>query len=169
VTSTAAALLDAGAAATAAGSHGQMAQALGPRGIVVSCAKTLEDGVRAQMLVVPGLLRFDVSPRGDTLRVIVRPLGPHPLVWRADDPPWSLTPAGRYEHVREINPTSHAFHLTAQIGPERIEARIVMACTLAPEPLHKRVVVQGIFTRDFAHRWPATAVRVSAPRRRSPT
>lgn len=73
------------AAATAAGAaHGQLASAL-PGGIALSCHKLVEEGARAQLLILPGLVRIDVRPLPDGLQVVPRPLGGTRLGWELDE------------------------------------------------------------------------------------
>jgi hypothetical protein len=44
------------------------------QGIAVSGSAELEEGARGALILVDGLFRLDVCPRGDTLRVVTRPL-----------------------------------------------------------------------------------------------
>ncbi len=44
-------------------------------GLVVSGSVELEEGARGVLILVDDLFRLDVCPRGDTLRVVTRPLG----------------------------------------------------------------------------------------------
>jgi hypothetical protein len=43
-------------------------------GLAVSGSVELEQGARGVLILVDGLFRLDVCPRGDTLRVVTRPL-----------------------------------------------------------------------------------------------
>ena len=79
--------LDARAAHEAGRAHGQIASAV-PGGIALSAHKIVRFGARAQLLVVPGLLRFDARPQEDSLQVMTRALGPVPPLWEVlENPP----------------------------------------------------------------------------------
>jgi len=81
------------AAATAAGAaHGQIASAL-PGGIALSGHKIVEQGARALLLILPGIVRVDVRPLPDGLQVVPRPLGPLQLGWEVD--PEAVTDYGK--------------------------------------------------------------------------
>ena len=66
--------LDPGAASVAGAAHGQLANALPDGGLALSGHKLVEEGARALLLYVPGLLRIDVCPLEDGLQVIPRAL-----------------------------------------------------------------------------------------------
>jgi hypothetical protein len=78
--------LDVRAASEAGLAHGQLASAIAG-GMALSAHKLVEVGARAQLLIVPGLLRFDARPEEDSLQVMTRALGPVPPLWEAEDNP----------------------------------------------------------------------------------
>ena len=78
-------LLDPGAAAIAGGAHGQLASRLAQGGLAVSGHKVVEEGARALLLYIPGVLRIDVCPLEDGLQVIPRVLLDAELSWGIDD------------------------------------------------------------------------------------
>jgi hypothetical protein len=88
-------LLDADRAAEAGAVWGQAATRPPWGGLVVAAAGFVEYGVRATMLIVPGLFRIDLQPMRETLSVRLRELGPHPTTWQASADTWdSLRTAG---------------------------------------------------------------------------
>lgn len=88
------------AAATAAGAaHGQLASAL-PGGIALSGHKVLEEGARALLLVLPGIVRVDVRPLPDGLQVVPRALGDLQLGWEID--PEAVTDYGKTARETEL-------------------------------------------------------------------
>jgi hypothetical protein len=60
---------------------GQLTSSLPDGGIALSCAKAIEEGARAALLLAPGLFRLDISPREDTLKIQVRNLSNGPCEW----------------------------------------------------------------------------------------
>lgn len=78
--------LDARAAHEAGRAHGQIASAIAG-GIALSAHKRVAIGARAQLLIVPGLLRFDARPEEDSLQVMTRALGAVPPLWETEDNP----------------------------------------------------------------------------------
>jgi hypothetical protein len=76
-------LFDVAAANAAGAAHGQLASAL-PDGIALSAHKLVEEGARAQLLILPGVVRIDVRPLPDGLQVVPRPLGDTELGWEVD-------------------------------------------------------------------------------------
>jgi hypothetical protein len=80
-------------AVTAAGAaHGQIASAL-PGGLAVSGHKLVEEGARALLLILPGIVRVDVRTIPDGLQVMPRPLGELQLGWEVD--PEAVTDYGK--------------------------------------------------------------------------
>ena len=73
-------MLDPAAAAAAGTAHGQLASQIAA-GIALSGHKVVEEGARAQLLILPGVLRIDVRPLEDGLQVIPRVLSDRPLGW----------------------------------------------------------------------------------------
>lgn len=60
---------------------GQISSVLPGGGLAVSCAKPVEEGARAALLLAPGLFRLDACPREDTLKLQVRNLSDGPCRW----------------------------------------------------------------------------------------
>src|SRR3954452_20590866 len=60
---------------------GQISSLLPGGGLALSCAKPIEEGARAALLLAPGLFRIDACPQEDTLRLQVRNLGEGPCDW----------------------------------------------------------------------------------------
>ena len=81
-------VLDPDRAAAAGAAWGQHACALADGGMLISSSRLVEVGVRAPILLAPGLFRLDLTPQEETLGVLTRPLGPHPTHWRADQSTW---------------------------------------------------------------------------------
>ena len=81
-------VLDPGRAAAAGAAFGQLACALPAGGMLISASRLVEVGVRATILLAPGLFRLDLTPQEETLGVLTRPLTSHPVRWRADQSTW---------------------------------------------------------------------------------
>ena len=81
-------VLDPDRAAAAGAAWGQQACILPGGGMLISSARLVEFGVRAPILLAPGLFRLDLTPQEETLGVLTRPLTPHPVRWRADQSTW---------------------------------------------------------------------------------
>ena len=76
-------MLDPAPAAAAGAAHGQLAS-ITAAGVALSCHKLVDEGARAQLLVLPGVVRIDVRPLEDGLQVIPRVLSDRPLGWEVD-------------------------------------------------------------------------------------
>jgi len=61
--------VDLAAAAAAGAAHGQIASPM-PDGIALSGHKLVDEGARALLLILPGVLRIDVRPLPDGLQVV---------------------------------------------------------------------------------------------------
>jgi len=81
-------VLDADRAAAAGAAFGQLACALPDGGLLLSASRLVEVGVRAPILLAPGLFRLDLTPQEETLGVLTRPLTADPVRWRADQSTW---------------------------------------------------------------------------------
>ena len=77
-------LLDPGRIAAAGAAFGQAATSVDTGGVILSCARLVEQGARATLALVPGLFRFDMTPSGESLGVAFRPLARAPMRWRAE-------------------------------------------------------------------------------------
>ena len=65
-------LLDPAVAGEAGALHGQLTGKLPSGALALACSKPVEENVRAQLLIVPGLVRIDVLRREENLAVIPR-------------------------------------------------------------------------------------------------
>jgi hypothetical protein len=81
-------VLDPDRAAAAGAAFGQLACALPGGGLLITAARLVELGVRATVLLAPGLFRLDLTPQEETLGVVTRPLTSHPVRWSADPSTW---------------------------------------------------------------------------------
>ena len=75
--------IDVAAAAAVGAAHGQIASTL-PGGLALSGHKLVEEGARALLLILPGIVRVDVRPIPDGLQVMPRPLGELQVGWELD-------------------------------------------------------------------------------------
>ena len=81
-------VLDPGRAADAGAAFGQLACGLDDGGLLISASRLVEFGVRATILLAPGLFRLDLTPQEETLGVLTRPLTSRPVRWRAEQSTW---------------------------------------------------------------------------------
>lgn len=81
-------VLDPDRAAAAGAAFGQLACASPGGGLLISASRLVELGVRATVLLAPGLFRLDLTPQHEALGVITRPLTAHPISWRAEQSTW---------------------------------------------------------------------------------
>jgi hypothetical protein len=81
-------VLDPDRAAAAGAAFGQLACALPEGGLLISASRLVELGVRATVLLAPGLFRLDLTPQEEALGVITRPLSSHATHWHADQAAW---------------------------------------------------------------------------------
>jgi len=81
-------VLDPDRAAAAGAAFGQLAAALPEGGLLISASRLVEFGVRATVLLAPGLFRLDLTPQEETLGVVTRALASHPVRWSADQSTW---------------------------------------------------------------------------------
>jgi len=84
-------------------------------GVALSAVVTVDDGARVALLELPGLLRFDVCPDGDTLRTVLRNLTP------------DQDPIRRHEADREVPVVVQGDGLEA-LGPR--PAHLAMRCSV---------------------------------------
>jgi len=127
-------MLDRAAAAAAGAAHGQLASAIA-EGIALSCHKLVEEGARAQLLVLPGVLRIDVRPLEDGLQVIPRVLSDRPLGWEVD--PSAMTDYGRTAEETRL-PAIVVFRLAIWDEQQPLAGRVVVSYTRGAEhgPTH---------------------------------
>jgi hypothetical protein len=127
-------MLDHAAAVAAGAAHGQLSSEVAA-GIGLSGHKVVEEGARAQLLVVPGILRIDVRPLEDGLQVIPRVLGDMPLGWEVD--PSAMTDYGRTAEETRL-PALVAFRLALWDERQPLAGRVVVSYTRGAEhgPTH---------------------------------
>jgi hypothetical protein len=89
-------LLDPDRAAAEGAALGQLACELPGGGLLITASRLVEFGVRAAILLAPGLFRLDLTPREETLGLYPRALGPWEVDWRAAEATWDgyRDPAG---------------------------------------------------------------------------
>jgi hypothetical protein len=81
-------VLDPDRAAAAGAAFGQLACTLPSGALLLSASRLIELGVRATVLLAPGLFRLDLTPQDEALGVITRPLTSHAVRWHADESAW---------------------------------------------------------------------------------
>jgi hypothetical protein len=120
--------IDLAAAAAAGAAHGQLVSPFGDGGIGLSGHKLVEEGARALLLYVPGLVRIDVRPLEDGLRVVPRALGGAQLGWEID--PSALTDYGRTADETPL-PALTAFRIALLTGSGPLAGRVLLSYTRA--------------------------------------
>ena len=103
--------------------------------MALSAHKVVEEGARALLLYVPGMLRIDVRPLEDTLQVIPRELGDVPAHWQAEDA--AFTEYGKTAEETPL-PAIVRFQLLLETEPHPIGGRLLLSYTRACEhgPTH---------------------------------
>jgi hypothetical protein len=124
-------LLDPGPPGVAGAVHGQLASGLPEGGLALSAHKLVEEGARALLLYVPGLVRVDVCPLEDGLQVIPRALLDAGLGWDVEED--ALTGYGR----------------TAEETPQPAVVRFRLGVWTEPHPILGRLLLS--FTRVREH------------------
>jgi hypothetical protein len=122
--------IDLAVAAAAGAAHGQLVSALPGGGIGLSGHKLVEEGARALILFVPGLVRIDVKPLEDGLQVLPRALGGAQLGWEID--PSALTDYGRTAEETPL-PALVAFRIALWAEPVPVAGRVLISYTRAAE------------------------------------
>ena len=127
-------MLDHAAAAAAGAAHGQLASGTAA-GIGLTGQKIVEEGARALLLIVPGIIRIDVRPLEDGLQVIPRVLADLPLGWELDTS--AMTDYGRTAEETRL-PTLVAFRLAIWDERQPLAGRVVVSYTRGAEhgPTH---------------------------------
>ena len=118
--------LDVAAANAAGAAHGQIASALAD-GMALSCHKLVEEGARAQLLILPGVVRIDVRPLPDGLQVVPRPLGSTELGWEID--PSAVTDYGKTALETEL-PSVMRFRIAFWGGDAPLAGRLLLGYTV---------------------------------------
>lgn len=126
--------VDVAAAAAAGAAHGQIASAVAG-GIALSGHKLVEEGARAQLLILPGTLRIDVRPLPDGLQVLPRPLGDSHLGWEVDAS--ALSDYGKTAE-ETVQPALVGFRIAIWTEPEPLVGRLLVSYTRDQEhgPTH---------------------------------
>jgi hypothetical protein len=124
-------LLDPAVAAIAGTAHGQLASPMPKGGLAVSGHKVVEEGARALLIYVPGVMRIDVCPLEDGLQVIPRPLIDGELRWGIDDE--AVTGYGK----------------TAEDTPQPAQVEFRFAIIRQPYPIAGRLLLS--LTRGRTH------------------
>ena len=119
-----------GPAAAAGAAHGQLASAVAGGGLALSGHKLVDEGARALLLHVPGLLRIDVRPLEDGLQVIPRVLCDAALGWEVDAS--AMTDYGRTAEETAL-PALVAFRLALWTEPQPLAGRVLVSYTRAGE------------------------------------
>ena len=117
--------LDAAAATAAGAAHGQIASPMAG-GIALSGHKIVEQGARALLLILPGVLRVDVRPLADGLQVVPRPLGGTQLGWEVD-----ASAVADYGKTAEetVQPTLVGFRFALWADPAPLAGRLLLGFT----------------------------------------
>src|SRR3954447_23475350 len=127
--------LEPAAAAKAGERHGQLASATPDGGLSVTAHKLVEEGARALLVHVPGLVRIDVRPLEDGLQVIPRALLPVRVAWEVDAD--QLTEYGK-KAEESSQPATVGFRLALQTEPHPVGGRLLLSFTRSREhgPTH---------------------------------
>ena len=127
-------MLDPSTAAAEGAAHGQLASAIAA-GISLSGHKLVEEGARAQLLILPGVLRIDVRPLEDGLQVIPRVLSDRPLGWEVD--PSAMTDYGHTADETRL-PALVAFRFAIWDEEQPLAGRLILSYTRGAEhgPTH---------------------------------
>jgi len=117
--------VDVAAAAAAGAAHGQIASAM-PGGVALSAHKLVEEGARALLLILPGVLRIDVRPLADGLQVVPRPLGDSEIGWEVDR--GAVTDYGKTAE-ETVQPALVGFRMAVWTGERPLGGRLLLAYT----------------------------------------
>ena len=122
-------VLDPARAAAAGAAFGQLACALPAGGLLISTSRLVELGVRATVLLAPGLFRLDVRPSEDTLQVMTRSL--------RDGARWGTSPEAATDYGRKADETPEParadFTFFAQVDEQAVLARVMLLSTIDRE------------------------------------
>jgi hypothetical protein len=137
------------AAAAAGAAHGQLASPLSGGGVSLSGHKIVEQGARALLLLLPGLLRVDVRPLEDGLQVIPRVLCDAPLGWEID--PAAMTDYGRTAEETSL-PALVAFRMALWTEPQPLAGRVLVSYTRAGEHSPSHFAAHAVVQQVSANR-----------------
>jgi hypothetical protein len=118
--------LDLEAAGAAGAAHGQLVSAMPDGGIGLSGHKLVEEGARALLLYVPGIVRVDVKPLEDGLLVVPRALAGAQLGWEVD--PSAVTDYGKTAAETSL-PALVAFRIALWTEPRPYAGRVLISYT----------------------------------------
>ena len=142
-------LLEPGPASAAGAAHGQVASRLAGGGLVVSGHKIVDEGARALLLLMPGLLRIDVRPLGDGVQVIPRALCDAPLGWEID--PTAMTDYGHTAEETSL-PALVSFVMALWTEPVPLAGRVIVSYTRAGERRPSHFAAHAVVQRVRADR-----------------
>jgi len=127
-------MLDPVGAAAAGTGHGQLASAVAA-GLSLSGHKLVDEGARALLLYVPGVVRIDVKPLEDGLMVVPRAFGDAQLGWEVD--PSAVTDYGKTAEETSL-PALVAFRIAVWTESRAFAGRVLISYTRAVEhgPTH---------------------------------
>ncbi len=117
--------VDVAAAAVAGAAHGQIASPM-PDGIALSAHKLVDEGARALLLILPGVLRIDVRPLPDGLQVVPRPLGASEIGWEIDR--GAVSDYGKTAE-QTVQPSLVGFRIAVWTGEVPLGGRLLLAYT----------------------------------------
>jgi len=141
--------LDPRAAAAAGAAHGQLASPVSGGGIALTGHKLVEQGARALVLHLPGLLRIDVRPLEDGLQVIPRPLCEAPMAWEID--PTAMTDYGRTAEETAL-PALVVFRMALWTEPRALVGRVIVSYTRAGEHAPSHFAAHAVIQQVDADR-----------------
>jgi len=136
-------------AASVGAAHGQLATSLAGGGVALSGHKVVEQGARALLLLVPGVIRIDVRPLEDGLQVIPRVLCDVPLGWEID--PSAMTDYGRTAEKTPL-PALVAFRMALWTEPQPLAGRVLVSYTRAGEHAPSHFAAHAVIQQVDADR-----------------
>jgi hypothetical protein len=136
--------IDIAAAAAAGAAHGQLVSRLLDGGIGLSAHKLVEEGARALLLYVPGLLRIDVKPLEDGLMVLPRAFGATRVGWEVD--PGAVSEYGKTA-ADTVLPALTAFRLALWTESGPVAGRLLVSYTRPFEHGPTHFVAHAILQR----------------------
>ncbi len=141
--------LEPGAAAAAGAAHGQLASVLSGGGIALSGHKLVDQGARALLLHLPGVLRLDVRPLEDGLQVIPRALCDAEMGWELETA--AMTDYGRKAEETAL-PALVAFKMALWTEPYPLAGRFLVSYTRAGEHAPSHFAAHAIIQEVAADR-----------------
>jgi hypothetical protein len=120
---------------------GQLAARLPGGGLLITASRLVEFGVRAAILLAPGLFRLDLTPQEETLGLYPRPLGDHEVEWRAGEATWDgyrdPTGPGPVELVGQFDVGGQTLaawiHILSFTERDALATHFVAKCEIRPE------------------------------------